>query len=147
MHGEPVDRCFLLEENDDQVEHPKDVDTFIKQVFGDDEVKEVKEIFEIDHEEDAIEEEKAETVDADKSNEDVAEKDKVVDKIDEEISEWEDKQYRKEWSIIYNKHQDWVIDRDEYDKIIINLLQSYQEFKQVLLSIDELKEIEEKFVN
>jgi len=92
MHGEPIDRCFLLAADDDQqIEHPKDVDTFIKQVFGEEEVSEVKEIFEIE-EENAEEPENPTSEVTDKSSEDTAvEKETVVDTIDEEISEWEEK--------------------------------------------------------
>lgn len=36
-----------------------------------------------------------------------------------------------------------IIDHDDYDKILINLLQSYQEFKQKLNDMKELQQIEE----
>lgn len=34
-----------------------------------------------------------------------------------------------------------IIDKDEYDKILINLLQSYQEFKSAINDLDKLKEL------
>lgn len=50
----------------------------------------------------------------------------------------------KEWKVLYSKHPDWEIDEDDYDKILINLLGSYQEFKQKLNDMKELQSIETK---
>ena len=46
--------------------------------------------------------------------------------VDEDYEQWRKKQKELEWSIIYSKKPELIIDRDEYDKILINLLQSYQ---------------------
>ena len=63
------------------------------------------------------------------------------DDIDEDYEQWLVKQKQQEWSIIYSKKPELIIDRDEYDKILINLLQSYQEFKSAINDMDKLKEI------
>ena len=62
--------------------------------------------------------------------------------IDKDFEAWKKTQDEKEWSILYSKHPDWVIDEDDYDKILINLLESYQEFKFKLNDMSKIKEIE-----
>ena len=40
-----------------------------------------------------------------------------------------EKEQMKIWSIIYSKKPELIIDKDEYDRILIDLLQSYADFK------------------
>ena len=60
---------------------------------------------------------------------------------DEDYDNWLKEQQKREWSIIYSKKPELIIDTDEYDKILVNLLMSYQEFKQSINDMDKLKEI------
>jgi hypothetical protein len=39
----------------------------------------------------------------------------------------------KIWSIVYSKKPELIIDKDEYDRILIDLLQSYADFKQTTI--------------
>ena len=47
----------------------------------------------------------------------------------------------KEWSIVYSKKPELIIDREEYDKILIHLLQSYADFKQSTIDMNKLVEM------
>lgn len=61
--------------------------------------------------------------------------------IDEDYDEWVAAQERQEWSIIYSKKPELIIDKDEYDKVLVNLLMSYQEFKKSINDMDQLKQL------
>ena len=52
--------------------------------------------------------------------------------VDKDYEKWKKKANAKEWEIVYSKHPEWAIEEDEYDKILVNLLESYQEFKTKL---------------
>ena len=43
----------------------------------------------------------------------------------EDYDAWLKEQQKREWSIIYSKKPELIIDTDEYDKILVNLLMSY----------------------
>lgn len=64
------------------------------------------------------------------------------DDEDEEEFEQDEKEQTKIWSIIYSKKPELIIDKDEYDRILIDLLQSYADFKQTTIKMDKLQKIE-----
>ena len=49
-----------------------------------------------------------------------------------------EKEQMKIWSIIYSKKPELIIDKDEYDRILIDLLQSYADFKYTTINMDKL---------
>ena len=63
---------------------------------------------------------------------------------DEELEEDDEKEQMKIWTIVYSKKPELIIDKDEYDRILIDLLQSYADFKQTTINMDKLQKIEEK---
>ena len=48
---------------------------------------------------------------------------------DDELEEDDEKEQMKIWTIVYSKKPELIIDKDEYDRILIDLLQSYADFK------------------
>ena len=55
--------------------------------------------------------------------------DNDFDSQSEEDEELIQSQKRKKWSIVYNKKPELIIDKEEYDRVLIELLQSYADFK------------------
>ena len=54
----------------------------------------------------------------------------LEDQEEEELEGVElEKEQEKIWSIIYSKKPNLIVDKDEYDRILIDLLQSYADFK------------------
>lgn len=133
IHGLPVEEC--LKQSDptavaNAMEFEKDVDRYIEPEFIKSEIKETESDHFL-HEEESIDPEELEEIS------------EIIDSKDEDkdFEEWKKKQDEKAWTILYSKHPDWVIDESDYDKILINLLESYQEFKQKLNDMAQLKEI------
>lgn len=71
----------------------------------------------------------------------VEDDDYISDDLDDDYEQWLNIQRQQEWSIIYSKKPELIIDKDEYDKILINLLTSYQQFKTAINDMDKLKEL------
>mgnify|MGYP001043605415 CR=1 FL=1 len=63
---------------------------------------------------------------------------------DDELEEDDEKEQMKIWTIVYSKKPELIIDKDEYDRILIDLLQSYADFKQTSIKMDKLQKIESK---
>lgn len=61
-------------------------------------------------------------------------------------AEWEKAQLKKQWSIVYSKKPELIIEKEEYDKILIDMMQSYAEYKQSTMDREKLKEIEEVMI-
>ena len=55
--------------------------------------------------------------------------DNDFDSQSDEDEELIQSQKRKKWSIVYNKKPELIIDKEEYDRVLIELLQSYADFK------------------
>jgi hypothetical protein len=55
-----------------------------------------------------------------------------------------EREQNKIWSIVYSKKPELIIDNDEYDRILIDLLQSYADFKSTTILMDKLKSIEQE---
>lgn len=53
---------------------------------------------------------------------DIEDDDYINDDLDDDYEQWLKEQKMQEWSIIYSKKPELIIDKDEYDKILINLL-------------------------
>lgn len=70
------------------------------------------------------------------------------DEEDVELDETDLKNLEREqmkiWSIVYSKKPELIIDKDEYDRILIDLLQSYADFKQTTIKMDKLQKIEQE---
>lgn len=62
----------------------------------------------------------------------------------EHDEEWIKAEKRKVWSIIYSKKPELIIEKEEYDKILIDLLQSYAEYKQSTINMEKLVEVEKE---
>lgn len=50
----------------------------------------------------------------------------------------------KKWSIVYSKKPELIIDKEEYDRVLIELLQSYADFKQSSIDMENLIELQDE---
>jgi len=50
----------------------------------------------------------------------------------------------KKWSIVYSKKPELIIDKEEYDRVLIELLQSYAYFKQSSIDMEKLIEVQDE---
>lgn len=66
------------------------------------------------------------------------------EELDEDDIAKLEKEQMKIWTIVYSKKPELIIDKDEYDRILIDLLQSYADFKQTTIKMDKLQKIEQK---
>ena len=62
--------------------------------------------------------------------------------LDEDDLKAIEREQMKIWSIAYSKKPELIIDKEEYDRILIDLLQSYADFKQTTIKMDKLQKIE-----
>ena len=76
--------------------------------------------------------------------EDTLEIDDEEEELDEEDIAKLEKEQMKIWTIVYSKKPELIIDKDEYDRILVDLLQSYADFKQTTIKMDKLQKIEQK---
>lgn len=55
--------------------------------------------------------------------------------VEETLKEQEkmEKEKKKKWSIVFSKKPELIIEKDEYDRILIDLLQSYADYKQTTI--------------
>lgn len=53
-------------------------------------------------------------------------------------------QKMKKWSIVYSKKPELIIDKEEYDRVLIELLQSYADFKQSSIDMEKLIEVQDE---
>ena len=51
--------------------------------------------------------------------------------VEEKIKKQEkmEKEKKKKWSIVFSKKPELIIEKEEYDRILIDLLQSYADYK------------------
>lgn len=63
---------------------------------------------------------------------------------DEEDEELIKSQKMKKWSIVYSKKPELIIDKEEYDRVLIELLQSYADFKQSSIDMEKLIEVQDE---
>ena len=47
------------------------------------------------------------------------------EEMEDDYKKWKEIEENQEWAIIYSKKPEVIIDKDEYDKILLNLLLSY----------------------
>ena len=62
----------------------------------------------------------------------------LPEKEEEDDEDLKKEEEMKIWSIVYSKKPELIIDKDEYDRILIDLLQSYADFKQTTIKMDKL---------
>jgi len=61
-----------------------------------------------------------------------------------EAKRQEEKRKKKKWSIVFSKKPELIIEKEEYDRILIDLLQSYADYKQTTINMEDLVEIEDE---
>lgn len=64
----------------------------------------------------------------------------------EEKQKKEEKENKKKWSIVFSKKPELIIEKEEYDRILIDLLQSYADYKQTTIKMEELVEFEDELI-
>ena len=66
--------------------------------------------------------------------------------VEEVLKEREkiEREKKKKWSIVFSKKPELIIEKEEYDRILIDLLQSYADYKQTTIKMADLIEIEDE---